>query len=959
LNPVRLTAEYFRVRDFEFVQPLYDLAFLLEIDALARRIEIPKYRTFSLWRAGYSLDGYGTSISRWLDGVLSSEDLDHVPSLRIKQYLSNIQLTGTLPELASYSDEHFARCLRLRSVRGLGPNAIAQTLSEGFIEDEWLRKTGIDFEKNHARVSELCQGRNLGPWQTAHIFPPLLRFLKAIEGQAGEVLKWGIKGIVDPFQPVTEHVKVFVQTPQHSLERLVEDALAEQPHFRKASSQARIGILVGHQMGWGFTLYSDGEKVVSKTVPQLARIFDPLCAPLHGDLVSDLHLHTAWSDGSASVNTMATAVAASGLQFFAVTDHSRTSKVQGGLTPILWLRQANALSLARPVCPVLHGIEVDILKDGSLDLPDSLLAATDLVVASVHSSWTDSIRTNTDRLITAIESGHIDVIAHPTSAVIGKPGVPDYVRFPAQVDWIEVFNKCAEWSVAVELNCFPSRLDLSLPMLRQAVLAGCVLSIGSDAHARSHLLNLRFGQEALRRVEAPIVLNRFTYQGIKDFIRSARQKRLTLAKSIKSPLQGQLPFDAATVAIGTLLTCRIEPPHEIPDGSTVIGIDLTAGDKATGIAYLDGYEVHTCSLTTDDEILGFILARKPQIVSIDSPLGLPGGGKEVNPAAGIVRVAERDLSSIGIPAYPALIDSMKQLTLRGIRLKEAIAQFAKPPQVIESYPGAAQDILCIPRKQKSLSLLREGLRRLGLRGPGLDTLSHDEMDAITAAIVGRYFESGMFVPMGIPSEAQLIVPKIHPLRYDSNPVICLAGKTGAGKSVVARYLSVFFGFEWIRTRDLIRMILLEDLSLPPEKRLSGLQIDPQAISEQALNEFGTVVLHVHKQVPLRRTLTNLVKTTLHPIVVDSIRDTVDISDEIRDRKPVITWFVECDDSVIQQRLATRAKLGQKRLLPHNAIDEKAALLRKSASDTIHNNGSLEELRWKIDDTLFSKLSIGL
>jgi histidinol phosphatase-like PHP family hydrolase/predicted nuclease with RNAse H fold/dephospho-CoA kinase len=958
LNSVRLTAEYFRVRDFEFVQPLYDLAFLLEIDALAKGIEIPKYRTFSLWRAGYSLDGYGTSIHRWLDGVVSSKDLDYVPSSRIKQYLSNIRLTGTIPELTAYQEDLFARCLRLRSVRGLGPSAIAQTLSEGFIEDEWLRKTGIDFETNQARVSELCHGRNLGPWQTAHIVPPLLRFLKAIEGQAGEAFKWGIKGIVDPFEPVTQHVNVFVQTHQHSLERLVDDALAEQPHFRKARSQTKIGILVEHQMGWSFTLNSGSEKIASKTIAQLARTLDPLSVPLHGDLVSDLHLHTAWSDGSASVNTMATAVAASGLQFFAVTDHSRTSKVQGGLTPILWLRQANALSLARPVCPVLHGIEVDILKDGSLDLPDSLLAATDLVVASVHSSWTDSIRTNTDRLITAIESGYIDVIAHPTSAVIGKPGVPDYVRSPAQVDWIEVFNKCAEWSVAVELNCFPSRLDLSLPMLRQAVLAGCVLSIGSDAHARSHLLNLRFGQEALRRVDAPIVLNRFSYQEIKEFIRSARQKRRTLAKTNKSPLQGQLPFEAATVAAGTLLTCRIEPPHEIPDGSAVIGIDLTAGDKATGIAYLDGYEVHTCSLTTDDEILGFIRARKPQIVSIDSPLGLPGGGKEVNPAAGIVRVAERDLSSIGIPAYPALIDSMKQLTLRGIRLKEAIAQFSKPPQVIESYPGAAQDILCIPRKQKSLSLLREGLRRLGLRGPGLDTLSHDEMDAITAAIVGRYFESGMFVPMGIPSEAQLIVPKIHPLRYDNNPVICLAGKTGAGKSVVARYLSVFFGFEWIRTRDLIRMILLEDISLPPEKRLSGLQIDPQAISEQTLNDFGTVVLHVHKQVPLRRALTKLLKATLRPIVVDSIRDIVDISDEIRERTPVITWFVECDDSVIQQRLATRAKLGLKRLLPHNAIDEKAAFLRKSASDTIHNNGSLEELRWKIDDTLFSKLCIG-
>src|ERR1035438_10833935 len=128
LNPVRITAEYFRVRDFEFVQPLYDLAFLLEIDALARRIEIPKYRTFSLWRAGYSLDGYGTSIHRWLEGVVSNQDLDYVPSSRIKQYLSNIRLTGTIPELTAYQEDLFARCLRLRSVRGLGPIASAHTL---------------------------------------------------------------------------------------------------------------------------------------------------------------------------------------------------------------------------------------------------------------------------------------------------------------------------------------------------------------------------------------------------------------------------------------------------------------------------------------------------------------------------------------------------------------------------------------------------------------------------------------------------------------------------------------------------------------------------------------------------------------------------------------------------------------------------------------------------------------
>lgn len=94
---VRLTSDYFRLRDFEYAQPLYDLAFLLEVDAIAKGQDIPKYRTFSLWRAAYSLDGYGNTIDRWLDGTSTDQDLDYVPSSRIRQYLTNIRLSGTIP----------------------------------------------------------------------------------------------------------------------------------------------------------------------------------------------------------------------------------------------------------------------------------------------------------------------------------------------------------------------------------------------------------------------------------------------------------------------------------------------------------------------------------------------------------------------------------------------------------------------------------------------------------------------------------------------------------------------------------------------------------------------------------------------------------------------------------------------------------------------------------------------
>lgn len=945
------TEDYFRIRDFEYVQPLYDLAFLLEVAALAEGGEVPKYRTFSLWRAGYSLDGYGTTIDRWLDGTATDSDLDYVPSSRIREYLENIRKTGTIPELRPYRNERFSRCLRLRSVRGLGPSQIALTASSDSLGEEWFSQIAINLSLQRDRITELYQGNHVGPWQTAHIVPPLLRFLRAIEVAVGQPLLWGISGISDPFEPVTAPVCVFVDSAWECAADGTDQALRRERHFRQESQHNGEGFRIKHQLGWNFVLRPKCVGVRTKSIAELAQSLDPLSIRTSTELASDLHLHTAWSDGSASVNSMATAVVASGLKYFAVTDHSRSCKLQGGLTPPLWLRQANALTLAAPLCPVLHGIEVDILRDGALDLPHSLLAAADLVLASVHSSWTDDARENTDRLLRAIESGCIDIVAHPTSAVVGKPGVPDYLRAPADVHWNEVFEKCARWRVALEMNCFPSRLDLPPHLLAQAIEAGCAISLGSDAHARSHLLNLRFGEAALKRLAAPVVLNRFSYSELQHWISASRDMRKNLRRSTLVATQTEFQFENV-VPRQLSIEARIQPPQNIPGGSRVVGIDLTAGDKATGVAVLNDLEVETSSLFSDDEILAYVREHKPKFVSIDSPLGLPGGGDSIDPKAGIVRVAEHDLASVGIPAYPALIDSMQNLTLRGIRLRRAIEHFPRAPHVIESYPGAAQDILCIPRKQRSLELLREGLRRLGLKGPGLDTRSHDEMDAITSAIVGRYFESGLFEPMGIESEAQLIVPRVRPLVFTDSPVICLAGKTGAGKSVVARYLSVFYGFEWVRTRNVIRDLLVDDIAAKPGKRLFNRPVDPAAITEKDLRDFGTVILDDYKQVPLRKKLTKTVYRIQAPVVVDSIRDVADVEPKTMGSRPVIAWFVDCNESVIRQRLAEKSKMGEMRLKTSSPVDRTAHTIRNSANEVIPNSGSLEELRWRIDDALF-------
>jgi histidinol phosphatase-like PHP family hydrolase/predicted nuclease with RNAse H fold/dephospho-CoA kinase len=944
-----LDRDYFRLRDFEYVQPLYDLAFLLEVAALASGTEVPKYRTFSLWRAGYSLDGYGTMIDKWLDAEASDGDLDYIPSSRILQYLTSVRTTGTLPELRQFSRERYVRALRLRSVRGLGPSKIAATLtSTGPVED-WLEEIAIDIALDKDRIAQLYSAANPGPWQTAHVVPPLLRLLRTVEESGERPLGWHCHGVADPFEPITRPLKVCVNLSAEHFLPLLKRTLRKTKHFRADRSDG----VVRHQLGWVFSFDCACRDDSYRSIEDLAVSLDPLASPLPRGLRADLHLHTAWSDGAATVETMAKAVVANGLDYFAVTDHSRSSKLQNGLTPATWLRQANALSLAAPVCPVIHGIEVDILRDGALDLPASLLAKADLVVASVHSSWSDDPRENTDRLLRAIESGSIDVIAHPTSALVGKPGVPDYVRHPADVDWQEVFAACARCRVAVEFNCFPSRLDLPLALLREAVRQGCAISLGSDSHARSHLVNLRFGAAALQRVDADLVLNRLSPEDLRLWIRESRATRRSLAPAAPTFAQPSLDFEPDASPSVSRLTARPEPPHRIPHGSRVVGVDLTAGDKPTGLAVIDGYEVHTCSLKSDDEIFSYVTEQRPAFVSIDSPLGLPGGGETIDPTAGIVRVAEHDLASVGIPAYPALIDSMERLTLRGIQLRRHLE--SEGIRVIESYPGAAQDILCLPRKQKGLDLLRDGLRRLGLDGPGLDTCSHDEMDAITAAVVARYYERGSFEPMGIEAEAQLIIPKVSPLLFEQPPVVCLAGKTGAGKSVVARYLSIFYGFTWIRTRNVIRELLIESGRLGS----SGLfrDVSPDKITEQDLREFGAIVLEKYQQAPLRRKLAETLSRLNVPVVVDSIRDTVDVERSALGTRPVLIWFVDASDTAIRDRLARRHKLGEKRINAPSPVDKTAVSIRNRSTHTIPNSGSLEELRWRIDDTLFDVTTV--
>jgi DNA polymerase (family 10) len=223
------------------------------------------------------------------------------------------------------------------------------------------------------------------------------------------------------------------------------------------------------------------------------------------DIKGEMHAHTAWSDGHNSVEEMARAAKAAGYSYLALTDHSPSQTVAGGLKVDRLLKRRKEIEAARKAVhgiAVLEGAEVDILRDGRLDYPDKILAELDYVVASVHSGWKMNRDAMTARIIKAMENPWVDCIAHPTGRLIGQ-------REPYEVDMEAVLKAAARLGVAMEISSDPIRLDLRDVHARRAKELGAKLVIATDAHWTGSLSLLRFGVATARRgwVEATDVLN--------------------------------------------------------------------------------------------------------------------------------------------------------------------------------------------------------------------------------------------------------------------------------------------------------------------------------------------------------------------------------------------------------------------------------------------------------------------
>jgi DNA polymerase (family 10) len=213
------------------------------------------------------------------------------------------------------------------------------------------------------------------------------------------------------------------------------------------------------------------------------------------DVRGDLQLHTTWSDGVHSLADLAAGVRAKGYQYMAVTDHSKSATVAGGMDDarvLQMLAEVRALNRRLKGFQVLAGCEVDIRADGSLDFPDAILSQLDLVQVSIHSRFKMSREDMTTRIVRAVRHPLVHILGHPTGRLIGE-------RAAYEVDIEAVLQAAKAGGVAVEINASPSRLDLNDLHARRAKDLGIPITISTDAHAIPQLDYMRYGVAVARR----------------------------------------------------------------------------------------------------------------------------------------------------------------------------------------------------------------------------------------------------------------------------------------------------------------------------------------------------------------------------------------------------------------------------------------------------------------------------
>ncbi|HEX9660694.1 MAG TPA: PHP domain-containing protein, partial [Candidatus Binatia bacterium] len=245
------------------------------------------------------------------------------------------------------------------------------------------------------------------------------------------------------------------------------------------------------------------------------------------DIRGELHMHSKWTDGNSAVMEMVRACKERGYQYCAITDHSKAVRIAGGLSAEDFKRQRAEIDEVRRKVrgiTIFTGCEVDILPDGSLDLPDDLLEQLDVVVAAVHFKMDMNQSEMTKRVLKALANPAVKILAHPTGRLINQ-------REPFAIDLEQIFHAAKEHDVAVELNAQPDRLDLNDLHLFRAREIGVKIAINTDAHSTEQLHFIRYGIDQARRgwLEKRHVLNAMARPQLEIWLKQRRQRFATAA----------------------------------------------------------------------------------------------------------------------------------------------------------------------------------------------------------------------------------------------------------------------------------------------------------------------------------------------------------------------------------------------------------------------------------------------
>lgn len=782
--------------DFEIARYFYKMA------SIKKHILDEEYSAKAYYAAAYAIDSYEAAIETHVHHGESLTEIPHIGK-KLASAIHEIVQTHSLEELLEYEKRFLIKDYDLLLSHGLPQKILKKlvslsinNLSDLLVawDDKGVRKRFSDGEYRKVRQFIADYHRLHGEYLLAYgvcLGNEICDFLKQLHGVHATYFS-------EEFQKATGKIREIAIICNFSGDF---DSL-----WTTLKEWSRVKVLP-----------SEGERILHGItefgIPVTIQFADSQLSQSRKQhssmkIMGDLHAHSDWSDGLHSIQDMAIAAEKYGYQYFSITDHSVSEKIANGLSENQALDEIKVIKQwnKHHTMKLLAGIEVDILSDGSLDYSDEILSQFDFVVAAIHTHMNQSPIEMEKRLDRALSNPNVNILAHPTGRLLGRPGILFSERKPYLSEEV-VVRLCCKHHVVLEVNCFPERLDLNQDGIVFALQQGGYLSLGTDSHSVSHLSNIKYGVRLLNQIEVneEHVLNTFSYRKLQSFFRRQRLLKGTVLwkRQKASSLEKNFSY-------------YFDANKDIRSGRfSVVGIDLTGSErKASGWCYLRKNETMCNRVYTDEEIMESITHWQPDIISIDSPLAYPKGRdcyRKDCPCSkfGIMRESERMLRHFGVPIYPCLIDSMVNLTTRGMRLAKTLR--TKGYTVIESYPGVAQDILHIPRKGKTKEQhehLRKGLISFGLIGDLIDVpaLSHDELDAITSALVGYFYANGQYVAMGNDSEDYLIVPRVKASWMQQRLVIGFSGEICAGKTTITEYLRFKYGIPSIRYSQMIQCL---------------------------------------------------------------------------------------------------------------------------------------------------------